>query len=141
MESNIGKEVIDFNGTLVIPKKQYLFYKKKPNEFSIVNRAATSNRKAAYSICFSSFLKSSVKNYKYVALYVSKVSNKVMFVFNNSKGFTVSKRVHDDCVAVYGKELISSICKHFDIKSECAVLHISSNLSKNTEMATFEIYK
>lgn len=138
MERNIGKK-LDFTGTLIIPKKKHKVHKKEANEFTITNKSATKDNKAVYSICFSSLLKPKVRGYKYLALYLSKVSDKIMFVFNNTDGFPIQERKHDDCIAVYGKELVSEIFKHFEIKGTCATLHLYGNVSINSDMATFEI--
>lgn len=139
METNIGKKVLEVNGTLIVPKKYKRVYKKAVNEFTIVNRPATKNNKAVYSLCFSSLLKPKVREHKYLALYLSKVSNKMMFVFNSTDGFPIQERKYDDCISVYGKELVSEIFKHFEIKGTCATMHLCGNISTNPDMTTFEI--
>lgn len=138
MESNIGKK-LDFAGTLIVPKKKHKVRKKESNEFTIINKPATKANKAVYSICFSSLLKPKVNRYKYLALYLSKVSDKAMLVFNNSDGFPIQERKHDNCIAVYGKELVSKICEHFEIKDAYATLHLYGDISTSSDMATFEI--
>ena len=140
MQSNIGKK-LDFTGTLIVPKKKYKVHKKEANEFTIINKPATNANKAVYSVCFSSLLKSKVKGYKYLALYLSKISDKIMFVFNNSDGFPIQEREHDNCIAVYGKELVSKICEHFEIKDSYATLRLYGDISTSSNMATFEICK
>lgn len=138
MKSNIGKK-LDFTGTLIIPRKKHKVRKKEANEFTITNKPATKNNKAVYSVCFSSLLKPKVRGYKYLALYLSKVSDKIMFVFNNSEGFPIQERKNDNCIAVYGKELVSKICEHFEIKSAYAILHLYGDISTSSDMTTFEI--
>lgn len=140
MESNIGKK-LDFTGTLIVPKKKHKTNKKEANEFTIINKPATKDNKAVYSVCFSSLLRSKVRGYKYLALYLSKVSDKIMFVFNNSDGFPIQERKHDNCIAVYGKELVSKICEHFEIKTAYAMLNLYGDISTSSDMATFEIHK
>lgn len=139
MESNIGKKVLDINGTLIVPKRHKRVRKKAANEFTIVNKPATKHSKAVYSVCFSSLFKPKVRGCKNLALYLSKVSDKIILVFNNSDGFPIQERKYDNCIAVYGKELVSEIFKHFEIKGTCATLHLYGNISTNSDMVTFEV--
>ena len=134
----LGKKCM--GGTFLVAQSKVQREQRPANEFTVQCRKSTKDKKSIYSVTFSSLLKPQVNGFRYIALYKSQIARKLLFVFNNEGGFELKDRIHDDCLAIYGKELVTTICNFIGIDATQPVrLHLSANIADSEEMATFEI--